>query len=118
MVAASVGLLFAVIFQDRLVLSVGMFCVAAAGIYAYCPGFWSLPTSFLSGTAAAASIGLINSIGNLGGYVGPHVVGYLSTLTGSYVGGMVYLSFSALVAAGLVLSVRATRADKLKLIAE
>jgi ACS family tartrate transporter-like MFS transporter len=116
MAAASVGLLLAVIFQDRLVLSVGMFCVAAAGIYAYCPGFWSLPTSFLSGTAAAASIGLINSIGNLGGYVGPHVVGYLSTLTGSYVGGMVYLSLSALVASGLVLSIRATRADKLQLV--
>jgi len=112
MIAASLGLLLAVMLQDRLALSVSMFCVAAAGIYAYCPGFWSLPTSFLTGTAAAASIGMINAIGNLGGYVGPHVVGYLSTLTGSFVGGVVYLSLSALVAAGLVLSIRATRTDR------
>src|SRR5215471_18073096 len=113
MIAVSTGLLLAVMLRDRLALSVAMFCLAASGIYAYLPGFWSLPTSFLSGTAAAASIGLINSIGNLGGYVGPHVVGYLSTLTGSFVGGVLYLSLSALVAAGLVLSIRATKADGL-----
>jgi MFS transporter, ACS family, tartrate transporter len=111
MTAASVGLFLAVMLRDRLALSVAMFCLAAAGIYAYLPGFWSLPTSFLSGTAAAASIGLINSIGNLGGYAGPYVVGYLSTLTGSFVGGLAYLSFSALVAAGLVLSIRPTRSE-------
>jgi D-galactonate transporter len=112
MIAASLGLLLAVMLQDRLALSVGMFCLAAAGIYAYCPGFWSLPTSFLGGTAAAASIGLINSIGNLGGYAGPHVVGYLSTLTGSFFGGLLYLSLSALVAAALVLSIRVTKSDR------
>src|SRR2546422_548572 len=118
MIAASVGLILAVTFQDRLVLSVGMFCLAAAGIYAYCPGFWSLPTSFLSGTAAAASIGLINSVGNLGGYAGPHVVGYLSTATGSFFGGVLYLSLSALVAAGLVLSIRAAKSDKLHFVVD
>jgi D-galactonate transporter len=107
MIAASVGLFMAIMLQDRLALSVMMFCLAASGIYAYLPGFWSLPTSFLSGTAAAASIGLINSVGNLGGYAGPYAVGYLSTLTGSYVGGVLYLSLSALLAAGLVLSIRA-----------
>src|SRR5215831_1826169 len=112
MIAASLGLLLAVMLQDRLALSVSMFCVAAAGIYAYCPGFWSLPTSFLTGTAAAASIGMINAIGNLGGYFGPHVVGVLSTLTGSFIAGLAYLSLSALVAAGLVLSIRATRSDR------
>jgi nitrate/nitrite transporter NarK len=95
--------------QDHFALSMAMFCLAAAGIYAYLPGFWSLPTSFLSGTPAAAAVGMINSIGNLGGYVGPHVVGYLSTLTQSFFGGVIYLSLSALVAALLVLSIRATR---------
>ncbi len=111
MTAASAGLFLAVMLRDRLALSVAMFCLAASGIYAYLPCFWSMPTSFLSGTAAAASIGLINSIGNLGGYAGPFVVGYLSTLTGSFVGGLAYLSVSALVAAGLVLSIRATRSE-------
>jgi len=117
-VAASAGLLLAVIWRDRFALSVAMFCIAAAGIYAYLPGFWSLPTSFLSGTAAAASIGLINSVGNLGGYAGPYVVGYLSTLTGSFLGGVLYLSLSALVAAVLVLSIRATQPDQPRLVEE
>lgn len=109
MIAVSLGLILAVVLQDRFALSIAMFCLAAAGIYAYLPGFWSLPTSFLTGTAAAASVGLINSVGNLGGYVGPQVVGYLSTLTGSFFAGVVYLSVSALVAAVLVLSIRVTR---------
>ena len=113
--AASIGLFLAVMLRDRFALSVAMFCVAASGIYAYLPGFWSLPTSFLSGTAAAASIGMINSIGNLGGYAGPYVVGYLSTLTGSFLGGLIYLSVSALVAAVLVLAIRATKPDRLLL---
>ena len=113
--AASMGLFLAVMLRDRFALSVTMFCVAASGIYAYLPGFWSLPTSFLSGTAAAASIGMINSIGNLGGYAGPYVVGYLSTLTGSFLGGLIYLSLSAFVAAVLVLAIRATKSDRLQL---
>jgi nitrate/nitrite transporter NarK len=55
---------------------------------------------------------LINSVGNLGGFFGPYVVGYLKT-GDSYFAGVLYLSGSALVAAFLVLSLRATRADKL-----
>jgi nitrate/nitrite transporter NarK len=114
MIAVSVGLILAAVLQDHFALSIAMFCVATAGIYAYLPGFWSLPTSFLSGTAAAASIGMINSVGNLGGYVGPHVVGYLSTLTGSFFTGVLYLSLSALVAAVLVLSIRVTSSKRAK----
>ena len=109
MLAASVGLLLSAIAQDRTVLAIAMFCVAGAGMYSYLPGFWALPTSFLSGTAAAASIGLINSIGNLGGLVGPTIVGYVSKRTGSYLGGVLYLLFSAFVAAILVLTIRATK---------
>jgi len=109
MMAASVGLLMAVVLQDHLVLTVAMFCVVAVGIYGYLPGFWALPGSFLTGTAAAASIGLINSLGNLGGWAGPYVVGFLSKATGSYFSGVLYLSGSALVAAVLVLSIRATK---------
>ena len=104
---SALGLLLSLVAGDHVTISVSAFCLAAAGMYGYLPGFWALPTSFLSGTAAAASIGLINSIGNLGGFAGPYVVGYLSKRTNSYVAGVVYLSLSALVAAGLVLSLRA-----------
>ena len=109
MMVAGVGLLLSLAAGDRVALAMAAFCFAAAGLYGYLPGFWTLPTSFLTGTAAAASIGLINSIGNLGGFAGPYVVGYLSKRTNSYVGGVLYLSLSALVAAGFVLSLRATR---------
>ena len=81
-----------------------MFCVAGAGLYSYLPGFWSIPSSFLSGTAAAVSIGLINSIGNLGGFAGPYIVGYLSKATHSFTAGVLYLSVCAVIAAGFVLA--------------
>jgi len=109
MFITAIGLVLAVTLQENMVLAMTMFCIAAIGIYGYLPGFWALPTSFLSGTAAAASIGLINSFGNLGGFAGPYIVGYLSTVTHSFVAGVVYLSASALVAAFFVISIRATK---------
>ena len=109
MIVAGIGLLLSVAAQDQTAVAVCMFCLAAIGIYGYLPGFWSLPTSFLTGTAAAASIGLINSIGNLGGFAGPYVVGYLSRRTNSFVAGVCYLAFSALLAAGFILCLRPVR---------
>src|SRR5882724_5774393 len=113
MIIASVGLFLAVTAKGHLAVAVAMFSFAAVGLYGYLPGFWALPTSFLSGTAAAASIGLINSVGNLGGFVGPYVVGFL-TKRDSYFASVLYLSASALVAACLVLSLRATRSETLR----
>jgi MFS transporter, ACS family, tartrate transporter len=112
MIVASMGLLLSVAARDQTALAVTMFCLAAGGMYGYLPGFWSLSTSLLTGTAAAASIGLINSIGNLGGFVGPYVVGYLSRQTNSFINGVLYLSLSALLAAGFVLSLRAPRSKR------
>jgi nitrate/nitrite transporter NarK len=109
MLIAGVGLLLSAYSGDRATLAISMICFAAVGIYGYFPSFWALPTNFLSGTAAAASIGLINSVGNLGGFVGPKLVGYLSVKTGSYVSGMLYLALSAIFAAIMILSLRAAR---------
>jgi ACS family tartrate transporter-like MFS transporter len=58
--------------------------LALAGLYGGRPTFWPLPSLFLSGTAAAGGIALINSIGNLGGYVGPFVVGWIKDSTNSF----------------------------------
>jgi ACS family tartrate transporter-like MFS transporter len=58
--------------------------VSAIGTFAALPVFWTLPTSMLSGSAAAAGIALINSIGNIGGFLGPTLVGYVRDATGSY----------------------------------
>jgi len=83
------------------VLTMAAFTVAAIGIYAALPVFWTLPTAMLTGTAAAGGIALINSVGNLGGYVGPVAVGWLHARTGSYSGGMIALGVG-LAAAGLL----------------
>src|SRR5262249_35162697 len=112
MAVASAGLLLSVFFQDKAALAVLMFCVTAVGMYGYLPGFWSLPSSFLTGTAAAVSVGLINSIGNLGGFVGPYIVGYLSKTTEVSFAGMIYLSLSAGVAAVLIISLRTSQQQR------
>ena len=109
MMAASAGLILSVVFGNIAPLAIAMLCITGAGNAGYLPGFWALPTSFLTGTTAAASIGLINSFGNLGGFVGPYVVGYVSDKTGSYYGGVLYLAASALIASVIILSLRATR---------
>ncbi len=62
--------------------------LAAVGIYSALPVFWALPSKFLTGTAAAAGIGLINSLGNLGGFAAPYATGALSDATGSNRAGM------------------------------
>jgi D-galactonate transporter len=93
----------------NVVLAMVMFSIATMGLYSYLPSFWSLPTTFLSEAAAAACIGLINSVGNLGGFAGPYAVGFLSNRTGSYVGGVMYLVGSAALAGLLVLALRGTR---------
>ena len=60
-------------------MTILLFMVAAAGFKAYLPAFWSLPNLFLTRAAAAGSIGLINSVGNLGGFLGPYVIGTVET---------------------------------------
>jgi ACS family tartrate transporter-like MFS transporter len=92
----------------NVVLGVAMFSIAAMGINGRLSAFWPMPSAFLGGTAAAAAIGLINCIGNTGGFVGPHIVGYLSTKFGSYAGGVAFLIGSAFVGAAAVLMVRKT----------
>jgi MFS transporter, ACS family, tartrate transporter len=77
---------------------VGM-SIAAMGFYGSKGPFWAMPPMFLTGTAAAASIAWINSIGNLGGFFGPWYVGFMKDLTGSYAGGLYGLALLCLGAA-------------------
>ena len=58
------------------------------GISSAKPPLWTMPTMFLSGSAAAAGIATINSIGNLGGFVGRFMIGWIKDLTGSFIGGL------------------------------
>ena len=94
---------------NNLVVAIAAFSFATMALYAFPSAFWSLPTVFLSGTAAAASIGLINSVGNLGGFVGPYMIGFLTDRTGTYAAGIYYLMASGVLGGMLVLFLRAGR---------
>ena len=82
-------------------LSLAALTVAAVGVYGAFGVFWTLPSAVLAGTAAAGGIALINSVGNLGGYVGPVVVGRLRDATGTYAAGL-YMIAAAMGAAGVL----------------
>jgi sugar phosphate permease len=94
-------------------IALSMLCFVGVGgaYFGFHPAFWPVPTEFLSESAAAASIGLINSVGNLGGFVGPFIVGYLLTRTHSFRAGLSFLVGSFLASAILMLLVRARRQD-------
>src|SRR5258708_2687723 len=81
-------------------------CLALIGIYGTRPTFWPLPSIFLSGTAAAGGIALINSIGNLGGYVGPFVVGWIKDSTNSFEMALYFLAACSLASGALVFVAR------------
>jgi MFS family permease len=78
--------------------------LAASGVITALPMFWALPTSFLGGTGAAAGIALINSTGNLAGFVSPALVGWLKTVTHSIDSGLFLIAGSLMVSACLILT--------------
>ena len=82
-------------------IKMAFLCGAGFGFFAVLPVFWTLPTSFLSAGGAAAGIAAVNSIGNLGGYFGPQVFGYLKDHSGEYAS-LVYLAVCALIGAVIV----------------
>jgi MFS transporter, ACS family, tartrate transporter len=83
---------------DNPVVVVAGFAVLAAGVYASQIVFWSVPSQLLTGVGAAAAIGLINSVGNLSGFVGPYLTGEIVSATGSYV--PAFLAIAGLVLLG------------------
>jgi ACS family tartrate transporter-like MFS transporter len=85
------------------VLAMACFCLAGFGISASLPCFWNLPTAWLGPAAAAGGIAVINSIGNISGYVAPQTVGLLRDATGSYEIPMVAASAFMLAAAICIL---------------
>ena len=91
---------------DNVWLSVFLLSLAVIGFYCAHPGFWPMPGMLLGRTAAAASIGLINSFGNLGGFIGPYVIGYLTERNGNFAPAMLAMSAVAFASGLLVFLVR------------
>jgi ACS family tartrate transporter-like MFS transporter len=96
--------------QGHLMVTIAFFMIAWAGFKAYLPAFWSLPSSFLTATVAASSIGLINSLGNVGGFVGTKAMGQFKTLTGSYSIGLYVVGGSMLAASGVIFAIAGKKA--------
>jgi nitrate/nitrite transporter NarK len=80
--------------------------VAASCISSVFGPFWSLPNKFLTGASAAAGIAFINSLGNVGGFVGPYAIGAVIKKTGSPNGGLIFAAIALLISATLILAFR------------
>ena len=102
---AAVGLILATLTTDP-VLEMIAFSVSAFGTFAVLPVFWTLPTVFLSGPAAAAGIAIINALGNLSGFAGPFAMGRIKDATGSFNMGLLLIAAFVLMAMGIVLALR------------
>lgn len=99
----AVALSLSILSGSNVLFAFTFLCLTGIGVLAYLPVFWTWPSRFLAASAAAAAVGLINSFGNLGGYFGPKVVGWLSVQTGNYASGQWFLVICILVAGLLAL---------------
>lgn len=108
MMATGVSLGLAVLCGNHVRLTMAMFCLAGFTSQAYLPAFWTLPTTLLGKSAAATAVGLI-CLGNLGGFVGPWLFGYLKTITGRYDAGLWVLAGCMMLAGMLATQIRVAR---------
>ena len=97
--AAAAGLLLGNIY-----LTMAAFCVAIFGIASCLPVFWNLPTAYLGAGTAAGGIALVNSAGNIAGYLAPQITGLLHDVTGGYIAPLLVTGVVVLSAAGLILA--------------
>jgi MFS transporter, ACS family, tartrate transporter len=87
-------------------LSVALWCLVVSGIQCAWSPIWSLPNEFLIGFSAAAGIAFINSVGNLGGFIGPYAMGAINKATGSFHGGLVFAGISWFISATLLIALQ------------
>jgi len=97
--------LVATAFVQGLLPSLVLLSVAMLGLASMLGPFWTLATSFVHGVGAAAGIALINSVGNVGGFVGPYGIGYLRDATGGFGSGLVAIGVIVMLGGALVLAV-------------
>ena len=110
--AGAIGLVLSVTWAHNTVLAMTALTLATMGILTTLPLFWSLPTSFLAGTGAAAGIAMINSLGNLAGFLSPYAVGWLKQATAANDSGMYMLAAFMILGGLLAVSVPARLVNK------
>lgn len=107
--AAAAGLFFSAITRNLLV-ELAAISLSFAGISSALGPFWAIPNEFLGGAAAAGAIALINSLGNLGGFAGPTLMGYMKQATGGFADGLALLALGLAAAASLSMLVPRSKA--------
>ena len=102
------GLMFGLLILSRhaLLLAIPALLVGSGVLYAFYPVFWSIPTMILSESAAAATLGLITTISQIGGFAGPYAIGFLNDRTRSLTAGFGFIALAFTAAGSLVLTVR------------
>jgi MFS transporter, ACS family, tartrate transporter len=105
LIIASGGIAASTLVNDPVLKMIAL-SIAGFGIFGCLPIIWTLPTAFLSGSAAAGGIAVVNSLGNLAGFFGPYAVGWIKDSTGSFSAGLICLSVAGLVGVVTVLLLR------------
>jgi ACS family tartrate transporter-like MFS transporter len=95
-------------------LTIAFLLLGSGFLFAYFPTFWAIPTTMLSEAAAAASFGLINSIGQLGGFLGNYAIGFLNDRTHSLAASFTFIALTYVAAGVLILSLRIRDAGTLE----
>ncbi|MEP6782261.1 MAG: MFS transporter [Acidobacteriota bacterium] len=103
----AVGFLLTVLAPQNAAVTLATLSIAAFGIWGTLGPFWAMPTAMLRGTAAAGGIALVNSIGNIGGFAGPYLMGWIRESTGGFNAGLLTLAAILVAAAAIVLAVPA-----------
>jgi MFS transporter, ACS family, tartrate transporter len=103
----SAMLILTMLARANFALTIVLFAVAVFGVRSYVAPFYALPKLFLDGSAAAGAVGFINAVANLGGFVGPKMLGKLAKVTGSFESGFIYLSATSALAGLCIVALRA-----------
>lgn len=111
-IVGGVGLIISATWSDNFTVSMIGLTLGAMGALSTLPLFWPLPTAFLGGTAAAAGIALINSCGNLAGFVSPYLMGFLKDMTHSTTIGMYVMASALFLGAALVFRIPANLVNR------
>jgi ACS family tartrate transporter-like MFS transporter len=105
---AAAGMMFGLltVFRHDVPLGIASLLLGSGFLYAYYPAFWAIPTLMLSEAAAAATFGLINSVGQLGGFAGNYAIGFLNDRTHSLAASFAFIALVYVAAGGLIVSLR------------
>ena len=118
LLAASSMFFFSSFSRHDVTLTIAFLLLGSGFLFAYFPTFWAIPTTMLSEAAAAASFGLINSIGQLGGFTGNYAIGFLNDRTHSLAASFAFIALVYVAAGGLILSLRVRRPSCFQMKAE